>query len=169
MQVQQAPAEPACPSVRKMRASDMDAVLSLLDEANMVPVAPSAEIPEPEVSELVVEHTFVAEIGTEVVGVASYFVHSRTACETGSFAVRRRMRGRGIGYLLQCARLQEMKARGMTRVITQTDIPANIEWFVRRFGYTKVGRNMKRHSFGDPAIDHWIVLELDLASWHADP
>lgn len=156
------------PIVRKMRASDMDAVLCLLHEANMVPVVPSVEIPEPEVSELIVDHTFVAEIDTEVVGVASYFVLSRTICETGSFAVRRRVRGSGIGYLLQCARLQEMKARGMTRVITQTDIPANIEWFVRRFGYAKVGRAVKRHSFGDPAIDHWIVLELDLAAWHVE-
>lgn len=162
------PAAPARAKVRKMRASDMDAVLSLLDEANMVPIAPSAEIPQPEVSELVVEHTFVAELDAEVVGVASYFVHSRTVCETGSFAVRRRCRGTGIGYLLQCARLQEMKHRGMTKVITQTDAASNVAWFMRRFGYRQVGRNEKRHSFGDATIDHWIVLELDLAAWHPE-
>lgn len=148
-----------------MRASDMEPVLSLLDEANMVPIAPSRDIPEPEVSELIVEHTFVAQIDAEVVGVASYFVRSRSVCETGSFAVRRRLRGSGIGHLLQCARLQEMKDRGMTKVITQTDIPSNVAWFMRRFGYREVGRNMKRHSFGDPSIDHWIVLELDLTTW----
>lgn len=151
-----------------MRASDMEPVLSLLDEANMVPLAPSRTIPEPEVSELIVDNTFVAEIDDEVVGVASYFVHSRSVCETGSFAVRQRLRGSGIGYLLQCARLHEMQRRGMTKVITQTDIASNVAWFKRRFGYREVGRNMKRHSFGDPAIDHWIVLELDLANWRQE-
>lgn len=143
----------------------MEPVLSLLHEANMVPIAPSRDVPEPEVSELIVEHTFVAQMDAEVVGVASYFVRSRSVCETGSFAVRRTLRGTGIGYLLQCARLEEMKARGMTKVVTQTDLPSNVAWFVRRFGYREVGRNMKRHSFGDPSIDHWIVLELDLTTW----
>lgn len=151
-------------TVRKMRASDFDAVLAVLAEANMVPVAPGPEIPEPEVSELIVEHTFVAESDGRIVGVASYFVRTSTVFETGSFAVLRRWRGHGIGHQLQQARLDEMKSRGARTVITQTDLPANVEWFVRRFGYRRTGINMKRHSFGDPGIDHWVVLELDLGA-----
>jgi N-acetylglutamate synthase-like GNAT family acetyltransferase len=165
MPARRAPAEPRRPRVRKMRTGDMRAVLSLLAEANMVPVAPSPAVPEPEVSELIVEHTFVAELDHEIVGVASYFVRSATVGETGSFAVRERLRGSGIGALLQRARLQEMQARGMTKVITQTDRPSNVDWFVRRFGYREVGHARKRHDFGDSTIDHWVVLELDLASW----
>jgi len=160
--------EAACATVRKMRTEDLDVVLSVLADANMVPLAPSPDIPEPEVSELVIAHTFVAEVGREIAGVASYFVRSNEVFETGSFAVLRCWRGYGIGYRLQHARLLEMKARGATTVITQTDKPENVEWFVRRFGYRQTDRNMKRHSFGDPDIDHWIVLELNLAAWTPD-
>jgi N-acetylglutamate synthase-like GNAT family acetyltransferase len=152
-----------------MRAADLPAVLAILDSVNMLPIAPAAEIPEPEVSTLEIENTFVAEVSGNIVGVASYFVRSASVCETASFAVLPEWRRRGIGALLHRARLREMKGRGAVTVITQTDRPENVRWFVHRFGYREVGQNLKRHAFGDPDLDRWTVLELDLQHARLDP
>ena len=162
------PIEPQI-ALRKMRSADLPAVLAILNVVNMLPIAPSAAIPEPEVSTLEVENTFVAEANGNIVGVASYFVRSATVCETASFAVLPDWRRHGIGALLQSARLREMRARGASTVITQTDRAENVRWFIRRFGYREVGSNLKRHSFGDPGIDRWTVLELDLQSASFEP
>ena len=70
--------------------------------------------------------------------------------------------GKGIGYRLQAARLEEIRRRGFSRVRTETDRPETVAWYKRRFGYREVGTNPKKHDFGLPDVDHWTVLELDL-------
>jgi hypothetical protein len=48
-------------------------------------------------------------------------------------------------------------------VRTETDRPATVRWYVRRFGYRVVGTNPKKHAFSLPDVAVWTVLELDLA------
>ena len=67
-----------------------------------------------------------------------------------------------MGTALQEARLDEMAALGVESVITNADRPATVAWYIRRFGYEVVGHQRKLIPFGDPDIERWTTLELDL-------
>lgn len=149
-------------AIRKMREGDLPDALALLAEWNMAPRPPTAEIPDPERSSLNIEHSFVAMHDGQLVGVASYLVLDKDTAETASLAVAKTCRGLGVGYLLQQARLEEMKRRGISRVRTETDRPETIDWYIKKFGYRIVGTHRKKHSFSLPDVDFWTVLELDL-------
>ena len=149
-------------SVRKMRQDDLPGALRVLGMWNMAPRPPSAEIPDPERSTIEIANAFVAEAGGRIVGTCSYFLLGDGWAETASLAVEPEPRFAGIGVLLQQARLDEMRRRGVRRVRTETDRPATIRWYVGRFGYRIVGTNPKKHAFSLPDVDHWTVLELDL-------
>jgi len=148
--------------VRKMRHEDMDAVLRILASWNMAPIAPSADNPDPERSMINVENSFVAVAGSRIVGVCSYIVHSEELAETASLAVDPEYKGKGIGYRLQLARLEELRSRGIKKVRTETDRPETIDWYITKFNYKKVGRNRKKHAFSLEDVEYWTVLELDL-------
>jgi N-acetylglutamate synthase-like GNAT family acetyltransferase len=148
--------------VRKMRDQDMDEVLVLLSKWNMAPRPPSPRNPKPESTCVQVQNSFVAVVEERVVGVASYIVHTDTSAETASLAVDPAFRGRGVGKMLQLARLEEMKQRGIRTVQTETDRPETIRWYVENFGYRIAGTNPKKHRFSLPGVDHWTVLELEL-------
>lgn len=153
--------EPAV-RIRKMREGDVPAAMDILDEYDM---APKTDRESAERSEIRVENSFVAEEAGDVVGTASYIVHSDTVAETASMAVHPDYRGEGLGYRLQAARLEEMHARGIETVRTETDRPDTIEWYIGNFGYERVGTNPKKHDFSLPDVDEWTVLELDLVAW----
>jgi GNAT superfamily N-acetyltransferase len=148
--------------VRKMRANDLPGALQILRAWNMAPRAPSAEVPEPERTSIEIDNAFVAVAGGQIVGTCSYFILGDGWAETASLAVDPSPRFAGVGVLLQQARLDEMRRRGVRRVRTETDRPATVRWYVRRFGYRIVGTNPKKHAFSLPDVDHWTVLELDL-------
>jgi N-acetylglutamate synthase-like GNAT family acetyltransferase len=148
--------------IRKMTEDDLDAVMALLGEWNMAPVEPDENNPDPERSTIQIEHTFIAEKENKVVGVGSYLLLSDTVAETASLAVDPSQRGTGIGYALQVARIDEMKKRGITRVVTETDRPETIDWYINKFGYKKVGSHKKKHAFSRTDIDSWTILELEL-------
>ena len=152
-------------SIRRMMESDTEAVVALLSRWNMAPVAPSAKTPDPERSSIHVENSFVALDGDKIVGVGSYIMLSQEFAETASLAVDPDYKGRGIGHKLQMARLREMKERGIKRVRTEADRPETINWYLREFGYKKVGTNKKKHAFSRTDIDFWTVLEMDLESF----
>ncbi len=145
-----------------MRAGDLDAAMQILRQWNMAPVPPSKENPEPERSSINVQNSFVAVHEARVVGVCSYIMHSRQLAETASLAVHPDWRRNGIGYRLQCARLEEMRERGVKKVRTETDRPETIDWYMTRFDYRKVGRSQKKHAFSLENVHYWTVLELDL-------
>ena len=145
--------------VRKMAPEDLDSVLEILAGWNMRPRDGDVEAERTGVE---VEHSFVALDGDRIVGVASYLLLSGKLAETASLAVDPSVRGQGVGYQLQRARLQEMAARGIETVRTETDRPETIDWYVRKFGYRIVGTNPKKHDFSLSDVDHWTVLELDL-------
>ena len=149
--------------IRKMRASDVDDAMALLDRWNMAPRAATDDQPDVERSGLDVARSFVAHQGDRLVGVASYLVHSDELAETASLAVDPTIRGAGIGFRLQEARLAEMREQGIRRVRTETDRPETIDWYIRKFGYRKVGTNPKKHDFSLGDVDFWTVLELELS------
>ena len=148
--------------IRKMRAEDLPACMAILEAWNMAPRPPSAEAPEPERTGIEVANGFVAESDGRIVGACSYIVHSAELAETASLAVDPSFKGGGVGHLLQQARLDEMRKRGIETVRTETDRPETIRWYVERFGYRIVGTNPKKHAFSLADVDHWTVLELDL-------
>jgi N-acetylglutamate synthase-like GNAT family acetyltransferase len=151
--------------LRRMRQEDAPAVLEILGQYDMAPRPPSAEVPDPERSGIAVENTLVAEKDGAIVGVGSYLLHAPRLAETASLAVHADHRGSNVGSLLQEARLEEMRARGVETVRTEADRPATVAWYVRKFGYRVIGTNPKKHAFSLPDVDQWTVLELDLASW----
>ena len=50
----------------------------------------------------------------------------------------------------------------MKRLRTETDRAETVDWYIRKFGYRKVGVNPKKHNFSLSDVDEWVVLELDL-------
>ena len=148
--------------IGRIRDDEIEAAMAILDSWNMAPRAPDTDTPEVERSGLDPERTFVARTDGRVVGVASYIVHDAELAETASLAVEPSVRGEGVGARLQQARLDEMRALGMKRVRTETDRPDTIDWYIRKFGYRRVGTNPKKHAFSLDDVDEWTVLELDL-------
>ena len=57
--------------VRKMRGDDLPGALEILRLWNMVPLAPSAEVPEPERTTINIDNAFVAEAEGRIVGTGS--------------------------------------------------------------------------------------------------
>ncbi|MFO7570226.1 MAG: GNAT family N-acetyltransferase [Smithellaceae bacterium] len=159
--------DPKSMVIRKMVPDDLDAVLRILAKWNMAPVSASREIPDPERSTIHLANTFVACDGDAVVGVASYIDLSLYIAETASLAVDPAYKGCGIGFRLQEARLEEMVRRGFHKVVSETDRPMTIDWYIRHFGYRIVGTHPKKHTFSLPDVDQWTVLELDLAKYEA--
>ena len=139
--------------------SDREAIFRLLKLANMHYV-PSAEMPE-----LTYENYLVARLDGRVVGFCGYKVLSPTEAKTELMVVDPAYRGRNIGYELQISRMEEMLSQGVKHLTTNSDLPRTIQWYVRKFGYRKVGTLKKLHEFGDPAVDHWITLYVDLGVW----
>ncbi|MHC4452444.1 MAG: GNAT family N-acetyltransferase [Planctomycetota bacterium] len=146
-------------SIRKMRDDDVPVAMELLAKWNMAPRVGDASA---ERSGIEVPHSFVAELGGRIVGTCSYLMLADDVAETASLAVDPTVKGKGVGYRLQQARLDEMRARGIRKVRTETDRPETIRWYVERFGYRIIGSNPKKHDFSLPDVDRWTVLELDL-------
>jgi len=151
----------AC-EIRRIQPEEIGRALEILSKWNMAPIAPSPEIPDPERAELAADYTLVALYGERVVGVASYILLGADRAETASLAVDPEWRGKGIGEALQRARLEELRARGVRHVRTETDRPETVAWYVRKFGYRIAGTARKKHPFSLPGVDHWTVLTLDL-------
>lgn len=148
--------------IRPMRESDVPTALEILKQWNM---APRPEEPDAERSRIDVARSFVAERDGKILGTASYIVLGPATAETASLAVDPESRGLGLGYRLQAARLDAMWAQGVRHVRTETDRPETVRWYTEKFGYVRTGTAAKKHDFSVSGIDHWVVLELDLADW----
>lgn len=148
--------------IRKMRETDRHQVMSLLAYWNIAPIAPTAELPVPERTGLIVENTHVALADGRIIGVISFIQHSPTVAEGASLGIDPEFQGAGIGERLLLASLTERFARGVRRIRCEVDRPETIRWLVERMGYCIVGTNPKRHAFGSREASHWTVLERDL-------
>jgi ribosomal protein S18 acetylase RimI-like enzyme len=153
--------------IRKLQEADRERVIEILEFWNL---APQEQLPDPESTGLDTPGAaIVAEIGARIVGCASYILHAGPHAETGSLAVDPAFRGLGIGEKLQRARLRELQGLGILSILTETDRPEVIDWYVRKFGYKVAGKRRKKHAFSLQGIDYWTVLELDLTQWRAAP
>lgn len=152
--------------IRKMRPEDMESVMAILGRWNMAPRPANKDVPNPERSGIKIENTFVAVAESRIVGVGSYLEMDAETAETASLAVDPAFKGKGIGSMLQRARLKEMKGKGFQRVRTETDRPDTIQWYIRKFGYREIGQNPKKHAFSLKDVDYWTVLELDLKDFN---
>lgn len=128
-------------------------ILHLMEFYNMHHV-PSKEMPE-----LDLNNFFLAIYHGLVVGAAGYKMTSPTTGKTTLMAVHPRMAGRGIGKLLQQARMEEMAKLGAQSIITNADRPKTIEWYKKYFGYKEIGKLQKIHPFGLPDISFWTTLQ----------
>ena len=145
--------------IEKAREDDRRAILDVMRHWNM------HHVPSPEMEELDLDHFFVALAGDGVIGAAGYKILSQTLGKTTLLGVLPDFNGRGVGAALQHARCQAMHRVGVKRVVTNCDLPQTIDWYKRRFGYKQVGTLRKVRSFGDPGIDHWTTLEMDLEAY----
>ena len=145
--------------IEKTVPEDLPAIMELLKLANM------HYIGSPEMPALTYENYFVARLAGEVVGFCGYKILSPVQAKTELMVVHPDYRGRGIGYKLQVRRMEDMLARGVSTLITNTDLPETIEWYKRHFGYRMVGSLKKIHEFGNPDINQWTTLQVDLVEW----
>jgi 3-keto-5-aminohexanoate cleavage enzyme len=145
--------------VERARAGDRRAILEVMRPANM------HAVPSPEMEELDPTCFFVARLGGKVVGAGGYKLLGPERAKTTLLAVLPEYGRMGIGAALQEARLRAMHRAGVTTVVTNADRPPTIEWYKRRFGYREVGKLKKLVPFGDPNVDEWTTLELDLAGY----
>lgn len=149
-------------TIRKAQEKDWPFIFGLLKLANMHYI-PSKEMPA-----LTRENYFVAESGREILGFCGYKILSDTEAKTELMVVDPVARGRGVGHKLQVRRMEDMLGKGIKTLITNTDLPATIEWYKKHFGYKEVGKLKKFHEFGDPNIDEWTTLQVDLVRWNRD-
>jgi len=148
--------------IRQMCPQDLPRVIGILAHWSMAPVAPGAACPVPETTGLEPDHTLVAIVGGEIVGVASYVLLGAARAETASLALDPAWRGQGIGERLQRERLAALKALGIRHVRTEADRPETIAWYLRKFGYRIAGTAPKKHAFSLKDVPDWTVLELEL-------
>jgi len=150
-----------CMEIRIEKASEEDRprIFELLEQANM------HRIPSPEMPAITYENVFVARMQREVVGFSGYKILSSAEAKTELMVVDKHYRGRGVGYLLQQRRMEEMRRKGVRMLTANADLPMTIAWYKSHFGYRAVGKLRKLCEFGDPNIDHWTTLEVDLVAW----
>lgn len=140
-------------AIRRPSEADWDAIVAVLKTANFDAIG------SPEMAEFPLENCFVACCGALIVGVGGYRILDSHRAKTTLLAVRPEWRGRGIGDLLQTARIAAMKAAGAKEIYTNTDDDAVIAWLERRYGFRRTGTVIpKLHAFGRTDRDHWINM-----------
>jgi len=145
--------------IEKAKEEDKGRIFELLKIANMHYI-PSVEMPE-----VTFENYFVARCDGKVVGFCGYKILSSTEAKTELMVVDPIVRGFGVGDRLQAYRMEDMVKKGIKTLTTNTDLPVTIEWYKKHFGYKEIGKLKKYHEFGDPNIDAWTTLQVDLVEW----
>jgi len=101
----------------------------------------------------------VAVAGGRIVGVGGYRILDAETAKTTLLAVDPTWRGRGIGNMLQEARLRVMKGAGVKRIYTNTDDEAVIAWLERHYGFRRSGELIPKVSpFGRADMQHWVNM-----------
>jgi len=147
-------------TIEKAKEENKQDIFRLLKQANMHYI-PSEEMPS-----LTYENYFVAKDDDgNVVGFSGYKTLSEHNAKTELMVVDTHVRGHGIGYALQVRRMEDMLHKGIWILKTNTDLPASIYWYKKYFGYKEIGNLKKIHEFGDPDIDEWTTLQVNLIIW----
>lgn len=145
--------------IEKAGPNDLPRILEIMRPWNM------HHYPSPEMEELDINSFFVAKVGRKIVGASGYKLLSQTVGKTTLLAVLPEYSGWGIGEALQDKRLKHMHQVGVRKVITNADRPRVISWYIRLYRYKKIGVLKKLCSYGDPDIDQWTTLELNLDAY----
>lgn len=148
--------------IEKAQEEDRKEIFRLLKQANMHYI-PSEEMPG-----LTFENYFVAKVDGKVVGFSGYKTLSEHEAKTELMVVDKHARGLGIGYALQVRRMEDMINKGIRMLKTNSDLPESILWYKKYFCYKEVGKLKKIHEFGDPHIDEWTTLKVDLVKWNEE-
>ncbi len=146
--------------IRKAIEQDRSQILEVMKPWNM------HRVPSLEMEELDINCFFVAVVDSKVVGASGYKILDQNKGKTTLLGVVPAYNGKGIGKILQEKRLKAMYDAGLQTVITNADRPATIKWYIKNYGYRKVGNLKKVSSFGDDSIDEWTTLEMDLRSFY---
>ncbi len=146
-------------TIEHLTEADKPEVMRLLKLANMHEI-PSAEMPA-----VSWDNYIVARMNGRVVGFAGYKLLSATEAKTELMVVDPVCRGLGVGMRLQTQRMEQMLAQGVNTLTTNSDLPATIAWYKKHFGYRETGQLKKEHEFGDPHIEKWTTLKVDLKAW----
>lgn len=146
-------------TIERATAEDREAILRVMRPWNM------HRVPSPEVPQIDPTRFFVARVRGEIVAAGGYEILPDGQGKTTLLGVLPEFNHMGIGHALQDARLREMACLGAETVTTNADRPGTILWYKRVFGYREIGRLEKLHSFGDPTIDHWTTLRMDLREY----
>jgi uncharacterized protein (DUF849 family)/N-acetylglutamate synthase-like GNAT family acetyltransferase len=144
--------------IEKARPDDHDAILAVMRPWNM------HHVPSVEMEQLDLSCFYVARLDGVVVGAAGYQILSQKLGKTTLLGVLEEHLGAGLGEALQQARCEAMFELGVERVITNADRPKTIAWYKKKFGYREVGSLEKLCAFGDPDVDRWTTLEMDLGA-----
>ena len=108
--------------IRKASASDIPSILALV-AANPETLLPRSE---QEYLELI-DTTWVAEIGGQVVGSCVLEIYSPKIAELRSFVVHDQFRDRGVGKELAMAAVEEGERRGIREILVVTSSPDYFE------------------------------------------
>ena len=151
------PTDSGAVAVRRPTARDWPRMREILETVNYHRIG-GAEMPD-----FPLELCFVAELDGRIAGLAGYRLLNRTKAKTTLMAVDPACRGRGIGLLLQQARMDFLRARGLRFLYTNCDEEGVIDWYARHFGYQRTGRRVpKVEPFGLPDRHEWITLVCTL-------
>lgn len=145
-------------NIRKGNPEDMKAVLGLIQELAEFEKEPNAvlitvdDLIRDGFSETPLFHVFVAELDSEIVGIALYYYRYSTwkgkTIHLEDLVVKEKMRGTGLGYALY----SEIIKQG------QKDNVRRIEWNVLDWNTPAVKFYEKS---GAKILDDWRVVQMD--------
>jgi GNAT superfamily N-acetyltransferase len=147
--------------IRKGTSEDMEAVLGLIQELALFENEPDAvvvtldDLIRDGFGESPLFKVFVAEVASEIVGIALYYYRYSTwkgkTIHLEDLVVKEKMRGTGVGYSLYSEIIKEGKKEGVRR----------IEWNVLDWNTPAVAFYKKS---GAKVLDDWKVVQMDEAA-----
>jgi len=145
-------------NIRKGIPEDMKAVLGLIQELAVFENEPEAVVITEEdlirdgFSETPLFHLFVAEVASEVVGIALYYYRYSTwkgkTIHLEDLVVKEKMRGSGVGFALYSEIIKQGKKDKVRR----------IEWNVLDWNTPAIDFYIKS---GAKILDDWRVAQMD--------
>jgi GNAT superfamily N-acetyltransferase len=109
------------------------------------------------------EDAFVVECDGAIAGLCGYRVLDAENAKTTLMVVDPAFRGKGLGIVLQRARMDHLRAIGLRYLYTNCDDETVIAWYERHFGYQKTGAKVpKTEDFGLADKGEWTTLRCPL-------
>lgn len=144
-------------AIRRPVEADWPRILEILAHANYHHIGGS------EMERFPLGDAFVVEYDGLVAGVCGYRVLDAENSKTTLMVVDPAYRGKGLGLVLQRARMDFLRAQGLKYLYTNCDDDEVIAWYERHFGYRKTGGKIpKTEDFGLAEKSEWTTLRCEL-------